>query len=75
MLDYEFKYTRYNQDYVYTDENLGYLLNTMINHFYSGFSCCQRVIDHNNKIIYVLLEEEAQKFEPNLNYEIEVLDF
>jgi hypothetical protein len=75
MLVYEFKYTRYGINDNIKDENLEYLLGEMVNHFYYSYSCCQRVLDHNNKIIYVLFEDEAKKFEPDLGYEVRILDF
>jgi hypothetical protein len=75
MLDYEFKYFRYGSPGSIQDENLDYLLDAMVDHFRYGKSCCQRVLDHNEKIGYVISEGDLEDLEEDLDYEERVLIF
>ena len=72
---YEFKFIRFGKLQSKTDEDLDYLLEEMVKHFYNGNSCSQRVLDHKAKIGYVLFKGNLEELESDLNYEERILNF
>jgi hypothetical protein len=63
----EYRYTRFGNPEVIYNENLDYLKEIMISAFYSGSCCCQRIIDNDNKIVYVIIEGSKDEYDADLS--------
>ena len=72
----EFKFTRLSEPQSIFSDNLKYIKEKMIESFYSGAACYQRIIDHDKKVVYTMIKGLKDKYEPDLSdyKEIVILD-
>ena len=64
-------YIRYQRDYVESYDTLEEAFEDARHQFYTGYSCCQTVIDEDNQKIYTLnggieIDRDFRKFQHNI---------
>ena len=72
----ELKFTRLSEPQSIFSNNLEDIKEKIIESFYSGAACYQRIIDHDKKVVYTMIEGVKDKYETNLSdyKEIVILD-